>query len=219
MMPRILVPRIKVDVISDVVCPWCFIGWRQLERALELAGLAGDVRWHPFELNPGMGREGEDIADHLRRKYGATPDQVQAMRGQLKAIAGPLGIDFSGRSQRIWNTFDAHRLLHWAKDSGCQTALKLALFEAYFTAGADVSDRVVLLGAVKAAGLDLPGAEAVLDSDAGADAVRALEAKWWEMGISGVPTFIIAEKGMVTGAQEPERLALALTKMAAADRA
>ncbi len=207
--------RIQVDVISDVVCPWCFIGYRQLEKALAIAGLEGDIRWHPFELNPKMAPEGEDIAEHVRRKYGATPEQSQASGKQMKAIAEPLGIDFSGRSQRIWNTFDAHRLLHWARESGKQTALKLALFEAYFTAGADVSDRAVLLGAVEAAGLDRAAAEAVLESDEGADAVRALEQKWWEMGISGVPTFIIAEKGMVMGAQEPERLALALKKMAA----
>jgi predicted DsbA family dithiol-disulfide isomerase len=210
-----MVQRIQVDVISDVVCPWCFIGYAQLEKALEIAGLEGDIRWHPFELNPQMSREGEDIADHVRRKYGATPEQSAVTRGQMKAIAEPLGIDFSGRSQRIWNTFDAHRLLHWAKDSGRQTALKLALFDAYFTAGADVSDRAVLLEAVEAAGLDRAAAEAVLESGAEGEAVRALEAKWWEMGISGVPTFIIAEKGMVMGAQEPERLALALRKMAA----
>lgn len=210
-----MVQRIQVDLISDVVCPWCFIGYRQLEKALEIAGLEGDIRWHPFELNPQMGREGEDIAEHVRRKYGATPEQSAATRGQMKAIAGGLGIDFSGRSTRIWNTFDAHRLLHWAKDSGKQTALKLKLFEAYFTAGADVSDREVLLVAVEAAGMDRAAAEAVLESGGEGEAVRALEAKWWEMGISGVPTFIIAEKGMVMGAQEPERLALALRKMAA----
>lgn len=207
--------RIRVDIISDVVCPWCFIGFRQLERALELAGLEGDIRWHPFELNPQMAPEGEDIAAHIQRKYGATPEQSAATRGHMKAIAEPLGIDFSGRSKRIWNTFDAHRLLHSARDTGRQTALKLALFEAYFTAGEDVSDREVLLGAVEAAGLDRAEAEAVLASDAEAEAVRALEAKWWEMGISGVPAFIIAEKGLVMGAQEPERLAIALGRMAA----
>lgn len=207
--------RIRVDVISDVVCPWCFIGWRQLEKALEIAGLEGDVRWHPFELNPQMAHEGEDIAEHVRRKYGATAEQSAATRGRMREIAEPLGIDFSGRSKRIWNTFDAHRLLHWARDTGKQTALKLALFEAYFTDGANVSDRAVLLAAAKAVGLDRGEAQAVLESGAEGDAVRALEQRWWEMGISGVPTFIIAEKGLVMGAQEPEQLALALRKMAA----
>ncbi|TPE64458.1 DsbA family oxidoreductase [Sandaracinobacter neustonicus] len=207
--------RIQIDIISDVVCPWCFIGYRQLERALEIAGLEGDIRWHPFELNPQMPPEGEDVAEHIARKYGATPDQSAATRHSMKAIAEPLGIDFSARSTRIWNTLDAHRLLHWAKDSGKQTDLKLALFNAYFSRGENVSDRQLLLNAVEAAGLDREGAAAVLNSDLFANEVRALEAHWQEMGISGVPAMILAEKGLVMGAQEPERLAIALKKMAA----
>ena len=208
--------RIQIDIISDVVCPWCFIGYRQLERALELAGLEGDIRWHPFELNPAMAPEGEDVAEHIRRKYGATPEQSAATRGQMKAIAEPLGIDFSARSDRIWNTFDAHRLLHWARESGKQTDLKLALFNAYFTRGENVSDTDVLLEAVEAAGLDRDAAAEVLATDSHGDAVRAMEARWQELGITGVPAMILAEKGLVMGAQEPERLALALRKMAAA---
>ena len=208
--------RIQIDIISDVVCPWCFIGYRQLERALELAGLEGDIRWHPFELNPAMAPEGEDVAEHIRRKYGATPEQSVATRGQMKAIAEPLGIDFSARSDRIWNTFDAHRLLHWARESGKQTDLKLALFNAYFTRGENVSDTDVLLDAVEAAGLDRDAAAEVLATDSHGDAVRAMEARWQELGITGVPAMILAEKGLVMGAQEPERLAIALRKMAAA---
>ncbi|PZU44315.1 MAG: disulfide bond formation protein DsbA [Sphingomonas sp.] len=208
--------RIQIDIISDVVCPWCFIGYRQLERALELAGLEGDIRWHPFELNPAMAPEGEDVAEHIRRKYGATPEQSAATRGQMKAIAEPLGIDFSARSDRIWNTFDAHRLLHWARESGKQTDLKLALFNAYFTRGENVSDTDVLLEAVEAAGLDRDAAAEVLATDSHGDAVRAMEARWQELGITGVPAMILAEKGLVMGAQEPERLAIALRKMAAA---
>ena len=206
---------IRVDIISDVVCPWCFIGYRQLEKALEIAGLEGDIRWHPFELNPAMAPEGEDTAEHIQRKYGATPEQSASTRSHMKSIAEPLGIDFSGRSKRIWNTFDAHQLLLWAQDSGQQTALKLKLFEAYFTAGENVSDREVLLNAVEAAGLDRAEAEAVLADGRFAAAVRALEARWSEMGITGVPAMILAEKGLVMGAQEAERLAIALSKMAA----
>ena len=208
--------RIQVDIISDVVCPWCYIGYRQLERALEIAGLEGDIRWHPFELNPGMASEGEDTAEHIARKYGATPEQSAANRHHMKSIAEPLGIDFSGRSKRIWNTFEAHQLLHWAQASGQQTALKLKLFEAYFTAGANVSDREVLLNAAEAAGLSREEAAAVLADSRYAEPVRALEARWGEMGITGVPAMILAEKGLVMGAQEPERLAIALGKMAAA---
>lgn len=207
--------KIQVDIISDVVCPWCFIGYRQLEKALELAGLEGDIRWHPFELNPGMAPEGEDTAEHVQRKYGATPEQSATTRSHMKSIAEPLGIDFSGRSKRIWNTFDAHQLLLWAQDSGQQTALKLELFKAYFTAGENVSDREVLLNAVEAAGLDRAEAGQVLADGRFAETVRALEQRWGEMGITGVPAMILAEKGLIMGAQEPERLAIALRKMAA----
>lgn len=207
--------RIQVDIISDVVCPWCFIGYRQLEKALDLAGLEADIRWRPFELNPQMAAEGEDTAEHIFRKYGATPEQSAATRGHMKAIAEPLGIDFSGRSKRIWNTFKAHQLLLWAQGTGKQTALKLALFQAYFTAGENVSDEAVLLDAVEAAGLDRAEAQEVLADNRYAEPVRALEQRWVEMGISGVPAMILNERGLVMGAQEPERLAIALRKMAA----
>lgn len=206
---------IRVDIISDVVCPWCFIGYRQLEKALELAGLEADIRWHPFELNPHMEPQGEDTAEHIQRKYGATPEQSAATRGQMKAIAEPLGIDFSGRSKRIWNTFKAHQLLLWAQGTGKQTALKLALFKAYFTAGENVSDEAVLLDAAESAGLDRAEAAHVLADARYAEPVRALEQRWYEMGISGVPAMILNEKGLIMGAQEPERLAIALKKMAA----
>lgn len=207
---------IKVDIISDIVCPWCLIGYRQLEKALELAGMEADIRWHPFELNPGMAPEGEDIAEHIARKYGATPEQSAANRGQMARIAEPLGIHFDrSPGRRIYNSFDAHQLLHWAQDTGKQTALKLALFEAYFIRSDDVSDRETLLAAVETAGLDRAEAEAVLNDQRFAPAVRALEQRWQEMGITGVPAMILAEKALIMGAQEPERLAMALKKMAA----
>lgn len=206
---------IRVDIISDVVCPWCFIGYRQLERALELAGLEADIRWHPFELNPGMPPEGEDTAEHIQRKYGASPAQSAATRGHMKAIAEPLGIDFAGSTKRIWNTFAAHQLLLWAQGTGKQTALKLKLFEAYFAAGENVSDEAVLLDAVEAAGLDRAEAAQVLADGRFAEPVRALETRWNEMGITGVPAMILNEKGLIMGAQEPEQLAIALKKMAA----
>lgn len=207
--------KIQVDIISDVVCPWCLIGYRQLEKALELAGLEGDIRWHPFELNPAMAAEGEDIAEHVQRKYGATPEQSASTRSHMKSIAEPLGIDFSGRSRRIWNTFGAHQLLLWAQETGKQTALKLKLFEIYFTDGDNVSDTAVLLDAVEAVGLDRAEAAEVLADGRYAETVRALEQRWVEMNITGVPAMILAEKGLIIGAQEPERLANALRKMAA----
>lgn len=206
---------IKVDIISDIVCPWCLIGYRQLEKALEIAGLEADIRWHPFELNPGMGPEGQDVVEHIREKYGATPEQSAASRSQMAAIAEPLGITFNRTpGRRIYNSFDAHQLLHWAKDSGKQTALKLALFDACFTRSDNVSDRNVLLTAAEAAGLDREEAEAVLGDQRFASAVRALEEQWREMNITGVPAFILAGRGLILGAQGEERLAAALTKMA-----
>lgn len=206
---------IRVDIISDVVCPWCYIGYRQLERALDIAGLAGDIRWHPFELNPWMPPEGEDAAEHLARKYGVTPEQSAATRGRMRAIAEPLGIDLSGRSKRIWNSFDAHRLIHWARDTGRQTALKLNLFRAYFSEGRSIADHDVLLDCAAAAGLDRAEAGAVLADGRFGPAVRALEERWEDMGVSAVPAFILNGRGLVLGAQEPERLAIALGKMAA----
>jgi predicted DsbA family dithiol-disulfide isomerase len=209
-------PSIKVDIISDIVCPWCLIGYRQLEKALAIAGVEADIRWHPFELNPDMAPEGEDVAAHVARKYGASPEQSRESRNRMAAIAEPLGIHFDrSPGRRIYNSFAAHQLLHWAKDSGRQTALKLALFEAYFGRGANVSERDVLLVAVEEAGLDRAEAAAVLADQRFAAAVRALEARWREMEIHGVPTFILAERGIVMGAQGEERLASALGRMAA----
>lgn len=207
---------IRVDIISDIVCPWCFIGFRQLERALELAGMAGDIRWHPFELNPEMADEGEEVQAHIARKYGATDEGSADVRRQLRTIGETLGIDFSKRSARIWNTGRAHQLLYWAKDSGHQTALHLKLFEAYFTHGQNISDPAVLLDAVADAGLDRDEAAGVLADGRFAPAVGALEARWRDMGIGGVPAMIFAERALVIGAQEPERLAIALKRMAAA---
>ncbi|MBS3961995.1 MAG: DsbA family oxidoreductase [Sandarakinorhabdus sp.] len=206
---------IRVDIISDIMCPWCFIGYRQLERALAITGLKADIRWHPFELNPGMGPEGQDVTEHIREKYGATPEQSAAARSQMASIAEPLGIVFDRTpGRRIYNSFDAHQLLHWAKDSGRQTALKLALFDACLVRNDNVSDRNVLLAATDAAGLDREEAQAVLGDQRFASAVRALEERWQEMNISGVPAFILAERGLILGAQGEERLAAALTKMA-----
>ncbi|WP_199554925.1 DsbA family oxidoreductase [Sandaracinobacteroides hominis] len=207
---------IKVDIISDVVCPWCLIGYRQLEKALEIAGLQADIRWHPFELNPQMAPEGEDVAEHIARKYGATREQSATSRSHMDSIARPLGIAFDrSPDKRIYNSFDAHQLLHWAKDTEKQTALKLALFDAYFSRSEDISDREILLAAVEKAGLNRAEAEEILNDQRYAPAVRALEQRWQEMGITGVPAMILAEKGLIMGAQEPERLAIALQKMAA----
>lgn len=193
---------LRIDIVSDVVCPWCLIGFRQLERALAELGAEADIRWHPFELNPGMGAEGEDVAAHVARKYGASPARTAEMRGAVAEIAADVGIRFPpGVPARIWNTRAAHRLLFWAKDTGRQTALALALFDAHFGRGANVSDHAVLADAAGEAGLDRETATEVLASGRFADAVAALEARFADMGVTGVPAFILGERGLAMGAQ------------------
>ena len=154
-------PPIRVDIVSDVVCPWCIVGYKQLERALALYGedLALQVRWHPFELNPQMPAEGQELKEHVAEKYGSTAEQSDAVRQRLTDLGEELGFDFRYYDgMRIVNTFQAHQLLHWAGPSGRQHALKMALFEAYFTRQERVDDPEVLVTVAKRAGLE--GAEA-----------------------------------------------------------
>lgn len=193
---------LRVDIVSDVVCPWCLIGFRQLERALADLGVEADLRWHPFELNPGMPPEGEEVAAHVARKYGASAERMAETRAAMAEIAAEVGVAFTpGVPARMWNTRDAHRLLFWARDTGRQTALKLALFDAHFGRGASLADHGVLADAAAAAGLDRAEAAAVLASGRFADAVASLEARFAEMGVTGVPAFILGERGLAMGAQ------------------
>lgn len=195
----------RVDIVSDVVCPWCLIGFRQLERALADLGVEADLRWHPFELNPGLPPEGEEVATHIARKYGASPERMAATRAAMADVAAEVGVTFRpGVPARMWNTRDAHRLLFWARDTGRQTALALALFDAHFGQGASLADHGVLADAAEAAGLDRAEAAAVLASGRFADAVASLEARFAEMGVTGVPAFILGERGLAMGAQGVE---------------
>lgn len=207
--------RIRIDIISDIVCPWCFIGYRQLQKALQIAELEGDIRFHPFELNPDMPAAGEDVAEHIRRKYGGTDDESPATWRKIREIGATLGIDFSNKSSRIWNTAKAHQLIHWAQESGQQTDLEPRLFEAYFVHGRNVSADEVLVEAAAAAGLDRAEAARVLADGRYAATVTALQERWRDMGITGVPAMILAERGLVMGAQDANALARALRKMAA----
>lgn len=212
--------RLSIDFISDVVCPWCVIGLGGLDEALrQLDGqVEADIRFHPFELNPDMPPEGEDIAGHVARKYGATPEQSAGSRNMIRARAADVGFTINGGpDSRIWNTFDAHRLLHWAGLAGAaeQRALKMALFTAHFTDGRNVSDHGVLLEAVEAAGLDADDAAAVLGSDRYGEAVRIAEATWRQNGIGAVPTLIIDGRYIISGGQTGEVFAKALGRIAA----
>ena len=200
-------PVITVDIVSDVVCPWCIIGYKKLEQAMQkFEGRARfELAWHAFELNPWMPPEGQDINEHMQQKYGATPEQSIANRERLRNAGGNLDFEFKySDNMRMVNTFDAHRLLHWAGETGKQTALKMALFKAHFTDGQNVSDHDTLIDIATSVGLNEARAKDILSGDMFAEEVRAEESQWEDRFITGVPAFIFNGKFMVPGAQEPE---------------
>ncbi|MCE8537081.1 DsbA family oxidoreductase [Ruegeria pomeroyi] len=201
-------PELQIDIVSDVVCPWCIVGFRQLDQALATTGVLARLRWHPFELNPQMGPEGQNLREHIMEKYGSTPEQSAEARARLTAIGAELGFTFNFTDEsRIVNTFAAHQLLDWAESQGRQHPLKLALFASYFTQGRDVSDPDVLLDAVEAAGLDREAAQTALASGAHQAPVREKQRFWAQHGISGVPSMVFGGKYLLTGAQGAETYA------------
>ncbi|KTE17311.1 DsbA family oxidoreductase [Sphingopyxis sp. H115] len=212
------VPRLSVDIVSDVMCPWCIIGWLKFRKVIDhFAGrLDFRVQWHPFELNPDMPVEGEAAASHVMRKYGISAEQSRANTERLASIAAELGFAFNrGPDFRMRNSFDAHRLLTWAAamedpeqkgPTGVQTALKLALFAAHFTDNRDVGDHNVLADAAASVGLDRDRAVAILASGEFGEMVRTEEAYWADQNITGVPAFILGGRMLIPGAQDPEAL-------------
>jgi predicted DsbA family dithiol-disulfide isomerase len=210
--------RIRLDIVSDVVCPWCAIGLAALEQALANVAdvVEADVAFHPLELNPGLPPEGERLADNMARKYGATAEQAKAAGGRIRAAAAEVGVDLGARGERIYDTFDAHRLLHWAGEVGGQLALKHALLNAYFARGENVSDHTVLAAAAVRAGLDEAEARAVLADGRYAGEVRAAENYWRGEGVLSVPTIVMDGRFVIPGAQSVERLEKALRRRAAA---
>jgi len=213
---------VKIDFVSDVVCPWCAIGLRALETAIERCDMVDAVTLHfqPFELNPQMPPGGEDIDAHLRRKYGITPEQVASSREAIRARGAALGFRFEMRARsRIYNTFDAHRLLHWAGLAGRQRELKHALLSAYFTDGRDPSDHAVLRDCAQIAGLDGDAAALVLARGDHADDVREREQFHAGLGINAVPSVIIDDRHLIQGGQPPEVFERALRQLAGAGMA
>ena len=213
--------RLRIDFVSDVVCPWCAIGLASLEQALQrVAGEVGaDIHFQPFELNPQLGAEGEDIVEHLSRKYGMPAAQVAANQEAIRERGASLGFAFDmGKRQRTWNTFDAHRLLHWAGLEGRQRELKHALLRAYFTEGRNVSDHATLVDIAASAGLPAGKARDILAGDAYADEVRRDEQYFLQAGIHAVPAIILERKHLVSGGQPPEVFEQALRQIAAAKR-
>ena len=217
-MPKTL----HIDVVSDIVCPGCVVGLGGLEAALETLkaeGITAEVHFQPFELNPQMPAEGENIGEHVGRKYGSTPEQSAANRAMITERAAEAwpGFDMRmGPDSRIWNTFDAHRLLHWAGTVGAaeQRALKAALFTAHFTEGRTMTDAGVLADAAAAAGLDRSKAVEVLGDGRYAAEVRAAEALWVSRGINGVPAVVVEGKWLISGGQPAAVFEEALRGMA-----
>jgi predicted DsbA family dithiol-disulfide isomerase len=205
-----------VDIVSDVVCPWCIIGYKQLMKALASLPEQFDVtiQWHPFELNPRMPEEGQDLREHLARKYGTTHAQSQGARERLAAVGESLGFTFNYYDgMRMVNTFRAHQLLHWAGEQGRQTQLKLALFEAFFSGREDVNDPGVLAKVAGRAGLDSRQARAVLSDERFAPQVREEQQYWLEQEVHAVPTFYFQRQYMVPGAQEADAFVRLLQKI------
>jgi predicted DsbA family dithiol-disulfide isomerase len=211
---------LKIDFVSDVSCPWCAIALASLEQALERldGALRVDLHFQPFELNPGMPAGGQDITEHLTQKYGTTPQQQAVAREAIRERGAAVGFEFrkEGRG-RTYNTFDAHRLLHWAglEGQGRQHALKKALLKAYFTEGRSPEDRDVLVQSAVQAGLDPVRAGAVLDSAAYQDEVRQRERFYLDRGIHAVPAVIINDRHLIQGGQPPEVFEQALRQIAA----
>jgi predicted DsbA family dithiol-disulfide isomerase len=212
---------LKIDFVSDVSCPWCAIGLSALEQALERVGpeVKAELHFQPFELNPQMPPGGQDTTEHLTEKYGSTAAQQAEIRERIRQRGAEVGFTFrkEGRD-RIYNTFNAHRLLHWAEEQGegRQAALKKAFLKAYFTDGQSPESHEVLLRAVEAVGLDVARAREILESDEFAGAVRARERFYTQNGIHSVPAIIINERHLISGGQPVEVFEQALRQIAAA---
>jgi len=207
---------VRVDVWSDVACPWCWVGKRNLEAAASDAGVELDVHWHAFELDPSAPKElhGDvSLVGRLARKYGTNEAQAQQMIDRMRSVGESVGLEFRFERVQPVSTFDAHRLLAWAADSGLQDALKDRLFRAYMNEGSRISDRDVLVEAAAQVGLDAERAGAVLSGDDFAQDVRADEAAAGQMGVSGVPFFVLDGKLGIPGAQPPAKLAELLSRV------
>jgi predicted DsbA family dithiol-disulfide isomerase len=209
--------HLKIDFVSDVSCPWCVIGLRSLKAGLKAleGAVSAELNFQPFELNPQMGAEGQDLTEHIAEKYGSTPADIERNRENIRARGAGLGFEFDMQKRgRIYNTFDAHRLLHWAHTQGKQEALKNALFAAYFTEGRNPSDHTVLIDVAQQVGLDATRAAEILKSDEFAADVREREKFYADRGIRAVPSVIINDQHLIQGGQPAEVFEKALRQLA-----
>ncbi len=208
---------LTIDIVSDVVCPWCIIGYKRLQTALDLVSneITADIHWHPFELNPTMPLGGENLREHLARKYGTTEQASIAARETLTQLGKEVGFPFHFYDEmRIYNTRKAHQLLMWAKQQNKQHQLQLALFEAYFCHKQRIDDENVLLAMGEQVGLDPQKCREVLHDDSWATAVANTEQQWLQAGITAVPAIIIEQKHLISGAQSTEKLVEVLKAIA-----
>lgn len=207
---------LKVDIVSDVVCPWCIVGYLQLNKALEALSdlFVPEIAWHPFELNPQMPAEGQELREHMRQKYGPSAGGGSGGRERLVALGERLGFTFDYfEGMKMVNTFAAHQLLHWAGEQGLQTQLKLALFSAFFERRENVNDAGLLVEVAARVGLDPSAAAEVLADGRYAQAVREAQAHWRDQEVHAVPTFYFQGKYLVPGAQESETFERILTRI------
>lgn len=210
-------PTLRIDFVSDIMCPWCVIGLAGLQRAIASIGDEAEVSIYPqpFELNPDMPREGENVREHISRKYGSGPDVASATRDMIRNRAAEVGFTMTSRpDSRIWNSFDAHRLIAWAgRESATPdtaVALKMALFSAHFTDGADMGDHAVLADVAARTGQDGGAARAMLAGTDLADDVRGRELYWRREGINAVPAAIVNGRYVISGGQPPDKYEKAL---------
>jgi len=209
--------KLRLDFVSDIACPWCVIGLKSLEIALARLGpeVEVDLHFQPFELNPQMPSEGEDTAEHMARKYGSTPEQSARNREMIRSRGADVGFTFDmEKRKRVYNTFDAHRLLHWAAGRNKERDLKMALFTAYFTDGENPSDHATLVAIAAKAGLDPVRAKQILESGEFAKEVREQERFYTSNGIHAVPSVVINNRHLIQGGQPPEVFERALRELA-----
>ena len=193
---------LRIDIVSDVVCPWCVVGYRQLAAALEQTHTAHEIHWHPFELNPNMPSEGQNMGEHITEKYGSSKADSDASRAQITKVGSEVGFEFNFTDElRMHNTFNLHQLLHWAEQQGRMHELEQALFTAHFTDNRNLSDIAVLADIAAEIGLSREEALAVLEDQRFANDVREVEQHWQRQGIQSVPAIIFNEQHLVSGAQ------------------
>ena len=209
-------PIIRLDIVSDVVCPWCIIAYKSFEKAYENFKDKADlqVNWQPFELNPKLSAEGQNLREHLIEKYGITKEESVSARENITKLGKELGFIFNFKDEtKIYNTFKAHELLDWSIIYGKSTELKLKLFEAYFTEGKNISDVQVLLDVAEAVGLDRAEAADILKREAHAPEVRGVQKEWRQKGISAVPAFIFNHNQVASGAMSQAQYESILEKL------